>query len=195
MANTKFFTGKGDEGESSVGPRKVSKSDPLLELLGGVDELNSWLGFCRVEAKKFSDSKIEVAIAIVLKDAQEALFTLQAELAALAFGTIPGQAAAPKLDETKTKFLEETMNQIDAILPSLKSFIIPGASELSARLDVGRAIARRVERQANKFSSERENSLSPAVLQYLNRLSSFLFALARYVNNKQGLTEENPSYK
>lgn len=193
--NTKFFTGRGDAGESSVGPHKLSKTDPLLELLGGVDELNSWLGFCRVEAKKFSDSKIKVAVAIVLKDVQEALFTLQAELAALAFGTAPGQAATPKLDEAKTKFLEDTINQIDGILPPLKSFIIPGTSELSARLDVGRAIARRVELQANKFSSERENLLSSAVLQYLNRLSSFLFALARYANHEQGLAEENPSYK
>ncbi|KKU91509.1 MAG: ATP:cob(I)alamin adenosyltransferase [Candidatus Jorgensenbacteria bacterium GW2011_GWA1_48_11] len=190
--NTKFFTGQGDAGESSVGPKKLSKSDPLIDLLGGVDELNSWIGFSKTEAqKRIADEEIDAAA--ILKNVQESLFIIQAELAALGFGEIPGKPSGPKIREAQTKELERTIETIDAKLPPLKSFVIPGGSELGARLDIARTAARKVERRAKKYGDEK--GLPLALLQYLNRLSSLLFALARYANYVQGVPEENPSYK
>lgn len=190
--NTKFFTGKGDAGESSVGPKTLSKGDPLIDLLGSFDELNSWLGFCRVEAKNnFSDKVVDVAA--TLRSVQESLFIIQAELAAIGFGAMPGRTEQPQIKERKTKDLEKIIGIIDEKLPPLKNFLISGGSELGARLDVGRTMARRLERQAKRYAMDK--TLPPAILQYLNRLSSLLFALVRYVNQAKGLLEENPSYQ
>jgi len=186
---TRFFTGEGDKGESKVNNRAVSKSSTLVEFLGGLDELNSWLGFCRVGAEK-SDNTNSAGIDApkILKDIQNSLFIIQAEVAAKGFG----YPKSPKIDENKTKELEKTIEKIDEFLPKIEKFIIVGGTELSARLDVARAIARRVERLAKKYSEE--NELSDPLLKFLNRLSSGLFALARYVNHKSGIAEEHPTY-
>ncbi|MDI6821160.1 MAG: ATP:cob(I)alamin adenosyltransferase, partial [Patescibacteria group bacterium] len=97
-----------------------------------------------------------------------------------------------KVTENKTKALENLIGVIDKITPPLKKFIIPGGSELSARLDVARVFARDLERDAVRFS--KSLSISKELLQFFNRLSSALFALARYTNFKLGITEEHPTY-
>jgi cob(I)alamin adenosyltransferase len=199
---TRFFTGQGDGGESAVSGKKISKSSALAELLGGLDELNSWLGFCKVEAERFGGrrgavgkrkSRVtkerEINLIAVLKFIQETLFIIQAEVAALGFG----YPNSPKIGDEKTKYLEEIILEIDAAVPKIEKFIIPGGSELAARLDVARTISRRVERLAKKYGDEKP--LSPPLMRFLNRASSLLFALARYVNFKFGIQEENPSYK
>jgi cob(I)alamin adenosyltransferase len=185
---TKFYTGEGDEGESRVNNQSVSKSSALIELLGGLDELNSWLGLCRIEAQKFSPKDGRVQVAGVLKSIQNSLFIIQAEVAAQGFG----YPKSPKIGEDKTKELEGVIMEIDKVLPKIEKFIIVGGTELSARLDVGRALARRVERMAKRYSEEKK--LSEPLLKFLNRLSSGLFALARYVNHEAGLAEEHPTY-
>jgi len=187
---TKFYTGKGDSGESRVGRRKISKNNPLFDFLGGLDELNSWLGLCRVGAAKLSSRfGRQIDVARILKEIQESLFIIQAEAAAGAFG----YSKSPKISEEKTKYLEMVIEGIDKVVPKIEKFIIPGGSELAAKLDFGRTIARRIERLAKRYNEKKK--LSKSLLQFLNRLSSLLFALARYVNFKLGLKEENPSYK
>jgi cob(I)alamin adenosyltransferase len=192
---TRFFTGEGDKGDSKINNRSVSKSSALIELLGGLDELNSWLGFCRVEAQRFSPKDGRVRVAEILKNIQNSLFIIQAEVAATGFG-LPAQAGypkSPKIEGDKTKELEGIIAEVDKVLPKIEKFIIVGGTELSARLDVARATARRVECLAKKYSEEKE--LNELLLKFLNRLSSALFALARYVNHQSGIAEEHPTYR
>jgi len=195
---TNFFTGKGDDGISRINGREVSKSNPIVELLGGLDELNSWVGFCRTEAEKHSANlrrqvnTVNLEIPKILKNIQNFLFIAQAETAALGFG----YEKSPKITAEKAVYFESVIGEIDKVVPKLEKFVIAGGTELSARLDVGRAIARRVERQAKRYLPEDPNkSLSPEMLKFLNRLSSVLFALARYVNFVSGVREENPTYE
>ncbi|KKU98988.1 MAG: Cob(I)yrinic acid a,c-diamide adenosyltransferase [Candidatus Jorgensenbacteria bacterium GW2011_GWC1_48_8] len=161
--------------------------------MGSLDELNSWLGYARVEADKLKTGSAgwRIDVAAVLKNTQNSLFIAQAEAAASGFG----YEKSPKITEEKTKYFEGVIVEIDKVVPKIEKFIVVGGTELSARLDVGRAIARRVERQAKKYVPEDSNkNLTPEMLKFLNRLSSILFALARYVNFVSGVKEENPSY-
>ncbi len=167
---TIYYTGRGDKGQSAMGPKKISKADPRFEVLGSLDELSSWLGVCGYKPLRFI---------------QEDLFIAQAEIGLAAMG----QKSKIKITPEKTKHLELEILKIDKIVPQIKKFIIPGASELSAKLDFARALARRAERAAVKAKAPAE------LLQYLNRLSSILFAHARLVNFKLKKKEENPSYK
>jgi cob(I)alamin adenosyltransferase len=179
---TKFFTGRGDGGESAFGKKKLPKDNALFDLLGDLDELNSWVGFARVEADK--------NIAEILKTVQQDLFIIQAEVAVTGFGY--EARGFKKIDAKKTGEIEKIIEALDKKIPAIKKFILPGGSELSARLDVARVIARRTERMAVKFSKAKK--LSPELLQFLNRLSSLFFALARYANRRKGVKEENPKY-
>ena len=156
-----------------MGSKKIAKDDPLFEALGSLDELNSWLGFCRYKK---------------LKSIQEDLFIVQAELATVGMGT----KSKIQITNAKTEKLEKEIAKIDKITPQIKKFIIPGASELSAKLDVARAFARKAERAVVAYGKKRK--LNPEILCYLNRLSSLLFALARLVNYSLKVKEENPRY-
>lgn len=186
---TAFFTGKGDAGESDINARKISKTNPAVQFLGALDELNSFVGFAKAGAKIFFRTG-KIKIADELHQIQEDLFIIQAEVAKNAFG----YDKAPILNEEKIKKLETLIAAIDAELPPLKNFVIPGSSEPSVRLDIARATARRVERSAKEYAEEKDVILSPVILQYMNRLSSVLFALARYANHLSGEKEESPKY-
>ena len=180
---TKFFTGQGDKGQSAFGKKKLPKDDVLFDVLGNLDELNSWTGLCRVAASR--------DIALILRDIQETLFMVQADVAAIGFG-YKTEGFREKIGR-RTVELEKVIGQIDKKLPAIKKFILPGGSELSARLDVARVIARRAERAAVMFHNNKKK-LPPELLQFLNRLSSVFFALARYANYAKKVKEENPRY-
>lgn len=182
---TKFFTGKGDKGKSVFGKIKVAKSDVILGVIGELDELNAAVGFCRVEAEK-ENANWRKKIASSLLDIQETLFIIQAEIASTRFNF----SFAKRISESQTTVLEKIIINIDNTIPQITKFIIPGGSELSARLDLSRTIARRVERSAVKF----KDKINPFALKYLNRLSSALFAMSRSVNYKLKIREEGPSY-
>lgn len=167
---TIFYTGKGDKGKSAMGARKIAKDDPLFEALGALDELNSWLGFCQYKK---------------LRPIQEDLFIAQAEIGAIGIR----QKSKIQISNAKTKKLEQEIARIDKIVPSIKKFIIPGASELSAKLDYARVLTRRAERAAVRIKAP------PDLLKYLNRLSSLLFAFARLVNYDKKKRERHPSYR
>jgi len=181
-----LYTGKGDKGDTYFFNcnQRFSKSSEKAEALGSVDETNSLIGFCRVKSKEFTVEMEGFSLAGVLKQVQEDLFVVQANLA----------GSNKKVSEEKITRLEEVIIRIEKEMPPIKKFFIPGGSELSALLDFTRCVARRAER-ATVALNEKEGGVDVAVLSYLNRLSSFLYALARLVNFKLKIEEDSPSYE
>lgn len=157
---------------------RVSKSSPLVEALGTLDELNSFLGLVKVFARDIP--RIKEAI----RDVQEKLFMVQAEIG----------GADKRLVPADTHTIEKMVNDIETELPPLKGFSVAGGTELSASLDVARAMSRRAERALVRVAEEGLRDISEGTKTYLNRLSSLLFALARLANHEAGINEENPKY-
>jgi len=163
---TKIYTRGGDAGETSLGDgSRVSKLDPLVRAYGAVDELNSVVGWAQVEAR---DDR--------LKRVQNDLFDVGADF------SVPFEEDDGKLRVTQAQIdaLERDCDQANEALEPLKSFILPGGSELAARLHVARAVCRRAESVALWAADERP--VNPLALVYLNRLSDLLFILARVAN-------------
>lgn len=176
----KFYSGKGDDGASTLcgSTARSPKTDARFEALGVLDELNSYLGICRALV---DDSKIDIA----LKTVQEDLFIIQAELGAA------GQSAIAPLSENQLRAVEQTIDILGAEVGEIREFTLAGGAALAAHLDFARTLARRAERRLVIL----KDILSPMVIPYLNRLSSLLFVLARYVNRKGNIKEDHPSYK
>jgi cob(I)alamin adenosyltransferase len=163
---TRIYTRGGDGGETSLGDgSRASKLDPLLRAYGAVDELNSVLGWAQVAAVDGRLTRI-----------QNELFDLGADL------SVPYDDADDRLRITQPAVdrLEHDCDEVNATLPELKSFVIPGGSEVAARLHVARAVCRRVEREVLGVAAERP--VNPVAPIYLNRLSDLLFILARAAN-------------
>jgi len=169
-----LYSGHGDDGQTTLFGRckKLSKSSQIIEALGSIDELNSLLGLCRCNAVKQKE------IFITLKDIQNDLFIIQAELS----------GSDKKIGTKKIEKIERTINKIEKKLPKIKGFIVAGESELSSLLDYARAVARRAERRIAPLKKYK------LILKYLNRLSSLLFALARLANKNKGVKESHPRY-
>lgn len=167
-----FYTRSGDKGQTNIFgcQKKFSKSSPKIEALGALDELNSLLGLCKVKSGKL--------ISKILEETQNDLFIIQGEVAGC--GKI--------INHARIKEVEKNIDKIEKKLPKIKNFIIVGGTELSALLDYARAVARRAERRCVAAKKD----ISPASFIYLNRLSSLLFALARYAN--KDIKEKNPRY-
>lgn len=185
-----LYTRKGDNGTTKLFNSKpgerLTKGAFIFEVLGGVDELNSSIGFAKALAKNINFSLENIfTYEDFLEEIQENLFSLQAELASETF----------YLKEKHVLFLEERIAEIEKFLPEINSFIIPGGTELGAYLDVLRATARRVERSLVVLSDREEKEINPISFQYINRLSSVLYALARYANHKKGIIYKKPNYK
>ena len=163
---TKSYTRGGDRGETSLGDgSRVSKGDPLVRAYGAVDELNSVVGWAQVEAR-------EERLARVQND----LFDAGADL------SVPYEENDGKLRVTQAQIdaLERDCDEVNETLEPLKSFVLPGGSEVAARLHVARAVCRRAESVALWAAGERP--VNPLALVYLNRLSDLLFILARAAN-------------
>jgi cob(I)alamin adenosyltransferase len=187
-----LYTRKGDKGTTKVFGRneRVSKSSPLPEALGTLDELNSYLGLCRADMRGRSAFTIPVrgknrnAEAIVY-DVQQTLFIVQAEVA----------GAKKKVSKAKVTALEAVTDSIEKTIPPITSFSLAGGTYLSALFDVARTISRRTERRVILVHEDGIQRISVHTLAYLNRLSSLLFALARYANYVDGVREEAPTYR
>ncbi len=182
-----FYTGRGDDGRSCLfgSGVRVPKQDPIFELLGTLDELNTWLGLCRAEAKIPGQSDEQTKrIAAPLEQAQHALFTLQAQVA--------GAAKHISLDHIETQ--EKTIELLSENLPLPDGFYLSGGCRLSAQLDIARTVARRAERLLWNIADTRViPGLAPAAA-YLNRLSSLLYVLVRHANQSHGIVETPPQY-
>lgn len=176
-----LYTRKGDDGTSGLFGSKVRlrKDSAVFEALGTLDELNSLLGVCRAGAEGVRGT---IDISEKIKEAQERLFTIQAELA----------GAEKSITRERVDELEKTIDHIETSIEKPQSFVIPGATALSALLDYARAVSRKTERVV--IRANLTQAVSGSSLMYLNRLSSFLYALARYVAAKEGAKEISPSY-
>jgi cob(I)alamin adenosyltransferase len=163
---TRIYTRGGDGGETSLGDgSRVSKLDPLVQAYGEVDELNSLLGWAQVLAGDPRLGRI-----------QNELFDLGADLS-VAFAEGDGRL---RIEQAAIDRLEAECDEANAGLAELRSFVLPGGSEVAARLHVARAVCRRAERGV--LEAARERSVNPLAPVYLNRLSDLLFVLARVAN-------------
>lgn len=169
----KIYTKKGDAGQTSLfGGSRVSKSDLRLEGYGTVDELNSWVGLVR-------DNTRDAHAREILKTIQDRLFTIGAMLAA---DPRKPKLKKPTLHETDVQLLENEIDRMNETLEPLKTFILPGGHPLVSFTHIARCVCRRAERLAVALSEKEK--VEPLAIKYLNRLSDFLFVLARWMGSK-----------
>lgn len=175
----KIYTRTGDDGSTGlIGGTRVRKCDKRLECYGTIDELNAALGLAVVGAPSPQRTMIEAV--------QSDLFTIGALLAA------PDPASAERagltpMEAASVDRLEHQIDDAEDQLPPLANFILPGGSELAARLHVARTICRRAERLLTDFALDRP--VPPMLLTYLNRLSDWLFVQARVANQVAGVAD------
>lgn len=171
----KIYTRTGDSGETSLfGGARVPKDDPRIEAYGTIDELNSSIGVARAT---WPSSPIDSELHHVQSD----LFDIGAYLAAPGSDRFHGAAPSRAAD------LEKAIDAMDAELPPLKQFILPGGSAAAAQLHVARTVCRRAERRVialRDSSAGMRNTIT-----YLNRLSDYLFVAARFANLRHGVDD------
>ena len=167
---TRIYTRGGDKGETSLGDgSRVPKIDCRIGAFGTVDELNSAIGLVLAEPG------LPDTLRAPLTRIQNDLFDVGADL------SVPyGIGDRLRVEDAHVARLEELCDELNAELPMLKSFVLPGGTPAAARLHVARATCRRAERDA--LVAEGETGINPLVLAYLNRLSDFLFIAARWAN-------------
>lgn len=171
----KIYTKAGDDGKTGlIGGERVSKHHLRVESYGTVDELNSNIGMVRCHLKGTPEE-------ILLAEVQNDLFTIGSFLAAAAGSNI----ALPALGDKKIGTLESEIDRLTAILPELKNFILPGGSHQGAQAHVARSVCRRAERLVVHLRDVEDNVPSFIVI-YLNRLSDYLFTLARFLDYQNG---------
>ena len=172
-----LYTRKGDGGNTGLFGTKerVSKDHPLLEALGSLDELNSLVGLCKAYVHEHNERTADE-----LEQVQEVLFIAQAQLA----------GSTMRVKSTNVDTLEATIDAIEAIIQKPTSFVVPGATILSALFDFARTVTRRTERAVVRAHLEDSSELHA----YLNRLSSFFYALARHDAQTSGRMEKPPTY-
>ena len=168
----KIYTKTGDNGKTSlIGGTKVPKSDSRIDSYGTVDELNSYIGLV-------SDYLTEEHTKTMLKEVQDRLFTIGSSLAC-----DPDKEPLmkiPDLHEEDIKLLENEIDKMNEVLPEMKNFILPGGHVAVSTAHVARCVCRRAERLCVSMK-EHNSFVEPLVIKYLNRLSDYLFVLARYI--------------
>jgi cob(I)alamin adenosyltransferase len=176
----KIYTKTGDKGNTSlIGGTKVPKNDIRIETYGTVDELNSWIGLINDQLK---DDSLQNE----LKEIQDRLFTIGSSLATDA--EIELKMKLPDLTIDDIQFLEKRIDAMTDELPSMKSFILPGGHVTVSSIHIARCVCRRAERLTVNIQ-QHELFVDEKVIQYLNRLSDYLFTLARFVGQQLGAKE------
>lgn len=184
-----LYTRKGDNGTTKTFgcDQRISKSSIVAEALGSLDETNSFLGVARAKTAEISfdieDKKIKYSEIIL--EVQQNLFIVQAEVA----------GATLSVSSEKVNRVEKVVDEIEKVLPPIKTFFISGATEIGAIFDFARTLARRAERRVVAAKEEGKIKVSDETLSYLNRLSSLLYALARISSHSEGVEEIKPDYK
>lgn len=172
----KIYTRKGDDGKTAlIGGDRVSKHHIRVESYGTVDELNSNLGFLRCGLS----GKDEETIAHI----QNRLFMLGSYLAS----SSESKMILPEIVPEDVQLLENEIDRHTNTLPELKNFILPGGSNLGSHAHVARCVCRRAERLVVHLAEHEE--IEPLIVQYLNRLSDYLFILARFIDHASGNPE------
>jgi len=170
----RIYTKTGDEGETGLfGGGRVPKDDPRVVAYGEVDELNAAVGF----AASLEPEDLDAAF---LQTIQRDLFTVGAELASPDPARVDKALAGPRIGEPQIGMLEHMIDGHEARLAPLENFILPGGTPKAAAFHLARTVCRRAERAVVTLA--RQQTISPAIVQYLNRLSDLLFVLARATN-------------
>lgn len=173
----KIYTKQGDTGETSIiGGKRVAKDDARIEAAGQIDELSSVIGIVIA----FSDDN---SLKEALTKIQRTLFVVGADLS-----TPQGdKIAIPRLSPSKINEIEQLIDKIDADLPKIQSFILPGGSKTASLMHLARTICREAERRV--IALNRHEKVNEAIPVYLNRVSDLLFVLARGINYKKKIPE------
>ena len=174
----KIYTKTGDKGYTSlIGGVRVLKYHLRIESYGTVDELNSYIGLIR-------DQNIKNYYKDILKEIQDRLFTIGSTLAS---DPEKSRMKIPDLKQEDIELLESEMDAMTVVLPDLKHFILPGGSSTISYCHIARCICRRAERISVQLSAE--SFVDEKVIIYLNRLSDYLFVLARKLCFDEGIEE------
>jgi len=174
----KIYTKTGDKGTTALfGGARVPKYHPRIEAYGTIDELNSWIGYLR-------DQDIPHTQKEQLLQIQHHLFEIGAMLAAE-----PGKKNlwVPEIEEQHITVLEEQIDAMQTHLPELKNFILPGGHPVVSQAHIARCVCRRAERLVVQLAEQEE--ISGMLIIYLNRLSDYLFILARFLSVNLGVSE------
>lgn len=175
----KIYTKAGDDGTTGLlAPGRVRKDSPRIDAYGAVDELNAALGLVRASEP---DAEADALLAAV----QEDLFVVGAALA----DPDPSGRFHRAVDDERTARLERSIDAMERELPPLTEFILPGGTPAAAQLHLARTICRRAERLTVALARAEGEDVPGQVLAYLNRLSDFLFVLARAINRRAGVAD------
>jgi cob(I)alamin adenosyltransferase len=177
----KIYTKTGDQGKTAlIGGTKVPKSNLRIDAYGTVDELNSYIGLVSDHLPVYTDT---VAL---LREIQDRLFTIGASLAC--DPDKDTKMRIPDLHAADITLLENSIDKMNEVLPEMKSFIIPGGHVAVSTCHIARCVCRRAERLCVGLQ-EQQQFIEPLVLQYMNRLSDYLFVLARWIGHQLQVAE------
>lgn len=179
----KIYTKTGDKGETGLyGGKRVRKDNVRVQAYGDIDETNAAIGIARSYIGEGSSGSREILnfIDSVLETVQNKLFAVGATLAG---SDDPNYL----VKDSDLEYLERCIDHMDELVQPIKSFILPYGTDLSARLHLARTVARRAERSIVALSTS--EPVDPNILAYANRLSDFLFTLARFANKAQGVPD------
>jgi cob(I)alamin adenosyltransferase len=174
----KIYTRTGDDGTTALGTgERRKKYDLRIAAYGTLDEVNATLGIVRLHTT--DDASLDATLSRIQND----LFDVGADLCTPGKGKGPGGARLTVTD-AQVSWLESEIDRLNAELVPLKSFVLPGGSAAAAYLHLARTVCRRAERLVVELADTPDESVTPEVLKYVNRLSDFLFVASRYVNHK-----------
>ena len=174
----KIYTRTGDDGTTALGTgERRKKYDLRVAAYGTLDETNSVLGIARLHTG--GDAALDAALSRIQND----LFDVGADLTTPGKGRGPGGARLT-VTAAQVEWLEAEIDRLNDDLEPLRSFVLPGGSAAAAYLHLARTVCRRAERLIAELSDRPDESVTPEVLKYVNRLSDFLFVAARHANDK-----------
>jgi len=178
IKEAKIYTKGGDQGETSLlGGTRVPKYHKRIEAYGTLDELNSFIGLLR-------DQPVDSHVREVLLKIQQAVFVAEAHLAS---DKKKDLHRLPKISENDITLLEKEIDNMNLLLPELRSFILPGGHEVVSYCHIARTICRRAERLTIKLN--KSYPVDNEIIKYLNRLSDYFFVLARKISQDFGARE------
>jgi len=184
LAINRVYTRRGDAGETSLaGGQRLSKDDPRIEAYGTVDELNAVTGLAGLSA---GEHEALAPLAAILSRVQHELFNLGSTLATLPEDLHPRQ---PRVTKAEVEQLELEIDRMNAVLPPLRSFVLPGGCRINAELHLCRTVCRRAERRVVTLLRTQPDSVPEGVLRYLNRLGDAFFVWSRWASHALGAAE------
>lgn len=176
----RIYTKTGDKGTTAlIGGTRISKASLRIEVYGTIDELNSYLGWT-------ADYQKDEKVILLIREIQDRLFTIGSSLACDPEKEV--KMRLPDLREEDISLLEKAIDEINDEVPPMRSFVLPGGSAAVSVCHVARCVCRRAERLCVALGENNE-FVGPMIVPYLNRLSDYLFMLARFTAHSSGIEE------